>query len=101
MEPPTRWISSWKLRTTVLLAGVVYAVVASFTKPFTLGADVVTAVPIGLAVVVFGVRMRWPRRFRGIPTGNPTQPVAPIDRWSWLWLGMAGLVLGWELFVYS
>ena len=101
MEPPTRWISSWKLRTSVLLAGVAYAVVASFTKPFTIGADVLTAVPIGLAAVVFGVRMRWPRRFRSVATGDPTEPEASINRWSWVWLAMAGLVLAWELFVYS
>jgi hypothetical protein len=101
MEPPTRWFSSSKLSASVLLAGVVYSVLASFTKPFTIGADVVTALPIGLAAVVFGVRVGWPRSSRGIPAANPTEPKVPINRWSLVWLGMAGLVVGWELFVYS
>jgi hypothetical protein len=97
MEPPAPGISSWRLATGVLLAGVAYAVLASFTTPFTLGADVVTALPIGLAAVVFGLRMRWPKRSQGVPT----EPAASTGRWSLVWLGMTGLVLGWELFVYS
>ncbi len=101
MEPPARRISSRRLGTGVVLAGMAYAVMASFTTPFTLGADVVTALPIGLAAVVFGLRMRWPRRPQGIPTGDPSEPAASTGRWSLVWLGMTGLVLGWELFVYS
>jgi hypothetical protein len=101
MEPPVRWISSRRLGAGVLLAGGAYAVLASFTTPFTLGADLVTALPIGFAAVVFGLRMRWPRRSPGIPAGSPAQPATSTGRWSLVWLGAAGLVLGWELFVYS
>lgn len=101
MEPPAPWISSRRLGTGALLAGAAYAVVASFTTPFTLGADVVTALPIVLAAVVFGLRMRRPRRAQGIPTGDRSETSASTGRWSLVWLGMTGLVLGWELFVYS
>ncbi len=101
MENRVRRIPSWRLGTGVLLAGVAYAVVASFTTPFTLGAEVVTALPIGLAAVVFGLRMRWPQRAKGIPAGDPTAASASTGRWSLVWLGLAGSVVGWELFVYS
>jgi hypothetical protein len=119
MQPGTWWFSSSKLGLSVVLAGVAYSVVASFTQPFTIGADIVTAVPLGLAAVLFGIRLRWPSRSQprateaseprgqareGAPamsTGTRAEPVGSFDRRSLVWLGMAGVVLGWELFAYT
>ena len=83
-------------------AGLLWAVMASSTRPFTGGADVVTAIPPIVAVAVLAVRMRT----AGGPTSttplpHPFDPVPKrLGRWSLAWLAMAVAVGSWELFCY-
>jgi len=82
-------------------AGLVVAGVASFTQPFTVGADVVTAVPLCLAVVVLVQRVLADRRST---VGPPPAPVAtrpaPAYRRASPWLALVGAVVAWELYSY-
>lgn len=79
-------------------AGLAGAVVASFTRPFTLGADVVTAVALAGAVMATA----W-----SIHRGGRPAPVAPAStggggpRWSRWWPVWSVPILGltaWELY---
>jgi hypothetical protein len=81
-------------------AGLAYALGASFTRPFTLAADVVTAVAL---VVAVGVTTRT---IRNRPNGDP--PVAGATagrqrwtRWGAVWLVPLGAVTAWELYSYA
>ncbi len=82
-----------------VVAAVAYASLASLTHPFTDGADIVTALPIAVALVVMVVRMR---------SGPPTGPLTGVgehgrtpNRLWLLWAAMAVLVTGWELYCYA
>ncbi len=114
MQRGKRWSASSKLGATVVLGGVAYAVGASFTQPFTIGADLVTALPLGLAAVLFGVGLSSASRSRRRATepggsGGPAEEGCPAasprlqtKRVGWLvWPALAGAVVGWELLVYS
>jgi hypothetical protein len=91
-------------RWTVVAAalGLAYALLASFTRPFTSAADVVTAVPLALAVVVT-VRStsgagRRPKEIR--PAGGETPGALHSPRAGFVWLVPVLAAAGWELFCY-
>jgi len=78
------------------MAGLVDAVVASFTRPFTLGADGVTAVPLAAAVVV---TLR--QYVKGGRTPSPPPAIgeaARLSRWWLGWMGALAAVTAWELY---
>lgn len=78
------------------VAGAAYALGAAATTPFTLAADVMTAVPIALAVVV--AIARWPARpDRGAVLGDErSRSQHPYLGWVLLFAA----VVGWELVEY-
>ncbi len=82
--------------------GLAYALLASFTRPFTSGADVVTAVPLALAVVVTvrstsGARRR-PKKIS--PAVGETPDALHLPRAGIVWLVPALVAAGWELYCY-
>jgi hypothetical protein len=86
----TRAPAGWG-RAALLVAGVAYALGAAATTPFSLAANVMTAIPIVLlgALAV----ARWPLRPR------PVRPSGPHPFRAWIILGVAMLV--WEVAVYA
>jgi hypothetical protein len=79
------------------VVALAYAALASFTDPFTLGADVVVALPLALAVVAMVVRSRSPRPRAADRPGRAA-------RWSpgsLAWAGLAAAAIGWELFCFT
>jgi hypothetical protein len=80
----------------VAVGALAYAVGASFTHPFTTAADVVTAVPLGAAVVVALRRIRS-------GSGSPLAPAAigrrvpAVSGWL-MWGAVIAVVGGWELY---
>jgi hypothetical protein len=84
------WVRRWGRR--ALVAGAVaYALGAAATTPFTVAADVLTAVPIGLMAVL--AVARWPGRPRPRPVRAGTHPYLP-------WLCLTAVVAAWELANY-
>jgi hypothetical protein len=81
------------------VAGLAYALAASFTRPFTLAADLMTAVAL---VVVVGVTARTVRQDRrpGLPEAGPADR-QPWTRWGVVWLALLGVVIAWELYCYT
>ena len=81
-------------------AGLALAVGASFTRPFTLAADVVTAVALAIAV---GVTTRTIRhdRHEGPAAARVTADRPRWTRWGALWLVLLGAVVAWELYCYT
>jgi hypothetical protein len=97
------------LTTAAVLAGICLAVVASFTRPFTLAADMATAVPIALAVLALPVRSRPTDELGSVhapggeaPNGEEetegpqgaSRP-ARASRWSLLWAGLVAVIGSW------
>ncbi|MGA3147962.1 MAG: hypothetical protein ABSF33_10845 [Acidimicrobiales bacterium] len=82
-----------------VVAALAYASSASLTHPFSDGADIVTALPIAVALAVMAVRMRsW---WRPAPVVGSGEPVPTPDRlWS-AWAATAALVAGWEVYCYT
>jgi hypothetical protein len=75
-------------------AGVAVALWASFTDPFTLGADIVTALPLCVAVPVLAYRLRADRG------GATALPPASTARGALLWPGLMATIVAWELYCY-
>ncbi len=83
--------------------GIVYAVLAAATTPFTTSADIATGVPI--LVLAVSVVWRWPLRPRPRPLfaapvaggGGETRVPHPWRAWTILF----GLVVAWELAEYA
>jgi hypothetical protein len=79
------------------------AVLASFTRPFTLGADVVTAVALA-AVAGWGVLREEQGRRASRASKEPARGEGPVGApWGrrWLvWVGVGAAVGGFELFCY-
>ncbi len=93
MIPERRWIVA------SVAAGVLYAVLASSTRPFTWAADIVTAVP----VVGAGLATAWTSRnvaphMTGERTDAGQQPRPSWDRRWMTWVVLAGVVTSWELY---
>jgi hypothetical protein len=80
--------------------GLGYAVVASFTRRFTWEADVVTAVPLAVAVLVTVRSSRRPGRRSGAegPGRVATEDAATWRRRGGLWAAPLLAVVGWELY---
>ena len=90
-------------RTAALgLAGVAYAVLASFTHPFTWGADAVTAAPLVVALTIALRSTRRRDRSDGSHTGGATVGHGSTrgSRGA-LWLVPILAALGWELYCYA
>ena len=85
------------------MTGAGLAGAASFTRPFTLGADVVTAIPLAVVFVVMLVTIlplgKRNRRVDPGPAPSPAVGFAPSRRWLW-WLAPLLAVTGWELYCY-
>jgi hypothetical protein len=80
-----------------VVAALTYAGLASFTDPFTVGADVVVALPLASAVVAKAIRSRSPR---------PRAADRPSRACRWspgsiFWAGLAAVAIGWELFCFT
>jgi hypothetical protein len=85
----------------LVVVGLALAAAASFTRPFTGGADAVTAVPLAVAAVAVATRRRSAGRAGPVGcAGGPTPPMAPLSRWWLAWGIMAAAVAGWELACY-
>jgi hypothetical protein len=87
----------------VVVAGAGVALAASFTHPFTVGADVVTAVPLAVVFVVMLVTIPARRERNESPTRTPTpsSAVRPGADRRWLWWSAPVLaVTGWEFYCY-
>jgi hypothetical protein len=82
------------------VAGVAYALAASFSHPFTLTADVITAVPLAavlaLTVWSFGRGRADPNVTAGLAARH-----ARWSRWSLVWLAGVGAAAAWELYCYA
>lgn len=76
---------------------VAYAGLASFTLPFTVGADVVVALPLVVAMVATVVRSRLPRP--GV--ADPPDRAGRRSPGSLAWAALAAVAIGWELFCFT
>jgi hypothetical protein len=85
-----------------LALALALAVLASFTTAFTWGADVVTAVPIGLGALVLSRHLRPARSSTGAPgPASQSKPARQLTRSASVWLGLAAAVVSWELYCYA
>jgi hypothetical protein len=66
------------------VAGVAYALAASFTRPFTGPADVVAGIPLVVALVVTVWSSRVARRPEARPVASVEAVVSPRQRWWWI-----------------
>jgi hypothetical protein len=85
------------------VAGLLWAATASSTRPFTGGADLVTAVPPIVAVTLVAMRMRAAAggpTSASLPHHRSESGPRPLGRWSLVWLALTAAVGGWELFCY-
>lgn len=73
-----------------VVLGAAYSYLAAGTKPFTTGADVLTAVPFGVlaAVLVAGWRHRL-------------SPALSSRARMWPWAAVLGVLAAWELCTYA
>lgn len=81
----------------VAVAGVIDAVAASTTHPFTLGADLVTAGPLIVVLVV--TLLSIGSRDRHDAGHDTTRSKTKSRRWLW-WLAPLLAVTGWELYCF-
>jgi hypothetical protein len=83
------------------VAGLIYAVLASRSRPFTWAADVVTAVPI----VAAASATLWANRNRAARiAGQRAGAVSHQPRWDrrWLtWVALSAVVTSWELYCFA
>jgi hypothetical protein len=93
-RPARQWI-------VIVTAAGATAAVAGLTHPFTLGADVVTAIPILIGLLVLVPRLR-----RGhaptavVATGQGQTRPDVSGRWSLVWLGLVAAVAAWEVYTF-
>jgi hypothetical protein len=88
-------VTLWRPATVALMAGgLLYATLASITQPFTVTADVVTAVPL---VVVFALVLVTLLR----PTTTADRPPSSgRSRGASVWLAVLVAMTAWELYCY-
>ena len=94
---------------TAIVAAVAYALLASFTRPFTLPADIVTAVPLVAGAVAVGWRIRQTARVgtpeavgAGAASTNLGKTAWPAE-WGRRWIAwvIVSVAAGcWELYCY-
>jgi hypothetical protein len=83
------------------VTGAGLALAASLTRPFTVGADVVTAVPLTIVFVVTLITVVPRRKGDGGADPAPAPASAPTPSRGWLWwLAPIFAVTGWELYCY-
>jgi hypothetical protein len=85
----------------VAAVGLGYAVLGSFTRPFTWAADVVIALPL-LAAAAVTAAATWRQGRSGSPTG-PGAGTGRRSRWGgrdMIWLAPILAVVGWELYSF-
>jgi hypothetical protein len=84
-----------------VILGLAAAVLASFTSPFTLGAEAITALPLCAGLAALVLRLRPARRSGGIDRpDHEVAPPEPLHRWALVWLGLVVATVGWELYSY-
>ena len=107
--PPPRELSADQRRPAVgavvavaaVAVAVVYAVAASYTHPFTTGADTVTAIPLAIAAIAVAARLQTTRRSDVAPLDRDPKLPTGSTRWSRLWAAVAVVALSWELYCYA
>jgi hypothetical protein len=83
------------------LAAAVLTVLASFTSPFTLGAEAITALPLSAGLAALVLRLRPAQRSCGTDRSqHDVAPPEPLHRWALVWLGLVVATVGWELYCY-
>ncbi|HEY5024362.1 MAG TPA: hypothetical protein VII76_05245 [Acidimicrobiales bacterium] len=102
MRPPHPW--ALERRGIIVLAGsgLSYAVLASWTRPFTWGADVVTAVPLVIGVAVMARVI--PIRRGATENGGAGSTIDAGPSWVpgfVVWMVPVLAVVGWELYCLS
>jgi hypothetical protein len=87
-------------RAMVWAAALGYSLIAATTTPFTLPADVLTAVAI--VALAAGVAVRWPwRPRRARARRESSSPSQSVSGHPYLpWCGLVFLLVAWELFNY-
>jgi hypothetical protein len=80
-----------------VVAVLAYAGLASFTNPFTLGADLVVALLLAVAVVAMVVRSRSPR----MDVADRPDRAVGWSPGSVAWAVLAAVAIGWELFCFT
>ena len=84
-----------------VIAGLAYAVLVSFTHPFTWGADAVTAVPLGVvAAVAIGRDLRARRSHGNGSAGIEPHRAARFPRLGSIWVAPILAITGWELYCF-
>jgi hypothetical protein len=86
------------------VAGLADAVTAAFTRPFTVAADVVTAVPLAVAAVATGWSIRHQRQPDVVGTASGDAQPASLGRWwvVWVvWMVPIAAVTAWELYCFA
>ena len=84
-----------------VVLGLAAAVLASFTSPFTLGAEAITALPLSVGLAVVVLRLRPARRSRRTDRrDDDVAPPEPLHSWALVWLGLIVVTVGWELYCY-
>jgi hypothetical protein len=99
VERPLRIDLGHWWRGAVWAAGLAFAVGASFTRPFTLAADVVTAVALVISVGVTARTIRHDRRPGSAAAAAADRP--RWTRWGAVWLALLGAVVAWEVYCYA
>ncbi|MHB8219478.1 MAG: hypothetical protein ACYDHU_04050 [Acidimicrobiales bacterium] len=104
-------------RVTALIGAAAYAGLLATTRPFTLEADVVTALALAVAVAAVVLRLASARTVRTVPDGTggaggtggtggtggarrDQEPGFAGWRPSAPWIVLAGAVVAWELFCF-
>lgn len=75
---------------------VLYAAVASLTRPQTGAAALAVAVPVVAGLVMTGINRRSPEP-AAEPAGEPGAPAPGARRTTALWALVVGLAIAWEL----
>jgi hypothetical protein len=82
----------------LFLAGIVYALLAAATTPFSTAADIATGVPIIVMAVL--VVWRWPLRPRPLLVAGDDGETPMAHPWR-AWIILFGAVVAWELAEYA
>jgi hypothetical protein len=81
-------------------AGLAYGVGASFTRPFTGPADVVTAVPLVIVLAIMGRSLYRRRRSESDHPAPAADARSRWSRWSFVWLMLVLAIAAWELYCF-
>lgn len=84
----------------VSTAGLGYALIASSTRPFTVAADIVTAVPLAVALVLTIRTMRHRRWSYAVASARGETDRPPWSRRWTVWLAPIVAIGAWELYCF-